>query len=104
MDGFHVEGMSQDERDIFLLAQIGDPVPGKHTFHSDDNILSERFDDVEEDPTIGINVSVQPDLPGFIQDTEIHFFCMKVDSAIKFVLFGVKSHLVSSFFIGLRFC
>ena len=38
-----------------------------------------------------------------LQDAEIHFFGMKVDSAIKFVLFGVKSHLVSSFFIGLWF-
>jgi hypothetical protein len=36
----------------------------------------------------------------FIKDAEIHFFGVKVDSAIKFVLFGVKSHLVSSFFIG----
>jgi hypothetical protein len=29
---------------------------------------------------------------------------MQVDSAIKFVLFGVKSHLVSSFANGLWFC
>jgi len=60
-------------------------------------------DDFEEDFTIGFDVSVQPDLPCFIEDAEIHFFGVKVDSAIKFVLFGVKSHLVFSFFIGYRF-
>ena len=103
MNGFHLQGMAQDEGDAMLCAEISDPVPGEHTFHGDDNVLSERLDELEEDFSIGFNVSVQPDLPGFIQDAEIHFFCMKVDSTIKFVLFGVKSHLDSSFFIGLWF-
>ena len=95
--------MPQDEGYAMLDTQIGDPIPGKHAFHGDDNVLSERLDELEEDFSIGSNVSVQPDLPGFIQNAEIHFFRMKVDSAIKFVLFGVKSHSVASFFIGLWF-
>jgi len=82
-----------------LFTEIGDPVPCKHTFHCDDNILPVGVDDFEEDFTIGFDVSVQSDLPCFIEDAEIHFFGVKVDSAIKFVLFGVKSHLVSSFFM-----
>jgi hypothetical protein len=103
MNGFHVQGMAQDERYAMHGTEIGDPIPGEHTFHGDDNVLSERLDDLEENFSICFDISVQPDLPGFIQDAEIHFFGMKVDSAIKFVLFGVKSHLVSSFFIGLWF-
>jgi len=86
-----------------LGTEIGDPIPGEHAFHGDDNVLSERFYDLEENFSIGFDISVQEDLPGFIQDAEIHFFRMKVDSTIKFVLFSVKSHLVSSFFIGLWF-
>ena len=46
-------------------------------------------------------VSMQKDFPGVVYDTDVHFFGMQVDSAIKFVLFGVKSHMASSF--GLKF-
>ena len=99
MYGFHVQGMAQDEGDAMLSTEIGDPIPGEHAFHGDDNVLSERLDELEEDFAIGFDISVQEDFPGFIQDAEVHFFCMKVDSAIKFVLFGVKSHLVSSFLL-----
>jgi hypothetical protein len=92
VDGFHVQGMTEDKRDTMLLTQIGNPVPGEHAFYGDDNILPEGFYDAEKDISSSCNVSVQSDLPCFIEDAEIHFFGVKVDSAIKFVLFGVKSH------------
>jgi hypothetical protein len=76
VDGFHVEGMTQDERDTFLLAEISDPVPGEHTLDGNDDVLSEGVDEIEEDFTIGFDISVQSDLSGFIQDAKIHFFCM----------------------------
>jgi hypothetical protein len=41
------------------------------------------------------------DFSYLIKDAEIHFFRVQVDSAIKFVLFGVESHLASSFVVGL---
>jgi len=97
VNGFHVEGMAEDEGDALIGAQIRDPVPGEHAFHGDDEILPIRGYDAEKDCTIGFYVSVQPYFSGFIKDADIHFFGMKVDSAIKFVLFGVKSHMASSF-------
>ena len=45
-------------------------------------------------------VLVQPDFPRLIEDAEVHFFGMQVDSAIKLVLFGLESHLASSFGLG----
>jgi hypothetical protein len=39
MDGFHIEGMAQDEGDTFFLAEIGDPVPGKDTFNDNDDVF-----------------------------------------------------------------
>ena len=39
VDGFHIEGMAKDESDIFLRAQIGNPVPGKSAFDSDNEII-----------------------------------------------------------------
>jgi hypothetical protein len=41
MDRFHIESMTQNERDPFFLAQIGQPVPGEDAFDSDHDILSE---------------------------------------------------------------
>jgi hypothetical protein len=32
-----------------------------------------------------------------IKDTDVHFFSVKVDSAIILVLFGVEFHMASSF-------
>ena len=52
---------------------IRDPVPGKYTF------------------------LMHPDFSCFIKEVQIHFVCVKVDTAIKFVLLGIKSHLASSF-------
>lgn len=41
MDGFHVEGMAEDEFDTFLAAQVGKPVPGEHAFHADHQVVAE---------------------------------------------------------------
>ena len=57
----------------------------------------------EENLRIGDKVSVQSDFSCLIEDAEIHLVGVQVDSAIKFVLFGVKFHLVSSFIVGLWF-
>ena len=54
--------------------------------------LAKGLNDFYEDFTICINVSVQFDFSFFVNDADVHFFCVQVDSAIKFVLFGVKSH------------
>ena len=44
VNGPHVEGMVQDERDLFILTEIGQPVPGKHAFGGNHKIIAERFD------------------------------------------------------------
>jgi len=41
MDGFHVEGMTEDEGDVLVGAEVSDPVPGEHAFHRDHNVFPE---------------------------------------------------------------
>jgi hypothetical protein len=36
VDGFHIEGVPQDEPDAFGGAEIGEPVPGEHALHGGD--------------------------------------------------------------------
>ena len=93
---FHIEGMPQDKGDTLPATEVSYAVPGEHALDSYDNVFPEGLYSIEKDLGAGINVPVQSDLPGFIQDTEIHFSGMKIDSAIKFVLFGVESHTASS--------
>jgi hypothetical protein len=100
MDGFHVEGMTQDKGDAVVFAEISDPVPGEHAFDSDNDVFQVGLDGPKKDISLGFDVPVEKDLSGLIEDTEVHFFGMKVDFAIKLVLFGVESHWASSFGLG----
>ena len=97
VDGFHVEGVSQDEGDIFFCTEISDPIPGEHAFHGDDDIFSIGRNDFEEPFLLCRQVPVNEDVSILIQDTDVHSSCMQIDSTVILVLFGVKSHEASSF-------
>ena len=74
MNGFHIEGMAQNKGDVFLGAQIRDPVPGEHAFYSNDDIFPERLYDIEQGFPVGFYIAVKHDLSPGIQDAHIHFF------------------------------
>ncbi len=97
MDRFHVEGMAEDKGDVLLGTEIGDPVPGEHTLHGHNDILSERSNDVEKSFRVCVDILVNPDIASGIEDTDKHLLGMQVDSTIKLVLFGVEIHMASSF-------
>ena len=48
--------------------QIGDPVPGEHTLHSNHNVLPERSDDAQKGLRVRIDVLVNPDVAPGIQE------------------------------------
>jgi hypothetical protein len=90
--------MSEDKGNAFFVAKIGYPVPGEDAFYGNDNILTIGSDSLEKGITIGFHVAVFPDFSLFIEDADIHFSCVQIDSAVIFVLISVKSHRASSFF------
>jgi hypothetical protein len=94
VNGFHVEGVTENERNTFFLTQIGQPVPGEGALDCDHEVVSVLFDGFQEYLPVGLDVSMQQDRALFIDDAEVHCFCMQVDSAIILVLFRVKSHSV----------
>jgi hypothetical protein len=93
MDGFHVEGMAEDEGDVFLGTEVGDPVPGEHAFYGDHDVLTKGSNDTEKGFRVCVDVLMNPDIASGIKDADKHIFGMQVDSTIKFVLFGVKFHI-----------
>jgi hypothetical protein len=97
VDGFHVEGVAENEGDVFLGTEIGDPVPGEHAFDSDHDVLTEGSNGTEKSFRVCVDVLMNPDIATGIEDTDKHIFCMQVDTTIKLVLLGVKSHKASSF-------
>jgi hypothetical protein len=89
--------MAENEGDVLLDTEIGDPVPGEHAFDSNHDVLTEGSNDTEKSFRVCVDVMMNPDIASGIQDTDKHILGMQVDSTIKFVLLGVKSHMASSF-------
>lgn len=97
MDSFHIECMAQDEGDRLLGAEIGEPIPDEHALDGDDDILPVGLDGPEKGLRRGLTVFVEHGVALLIQDAKVHGSGVQIDSAIKFVLVGVQSHMASSF-------
>jgi len=93
MHSFHVQGMAEDKLNTFATAEIGKPVPGEHTLDADHQVIPERSNDLEEIFRRRGNVAVYQHHSVSPQNADEHFFRMKIDSAVMFVGFCVKSHL-----------
>src|SRR5438093_11691617 len=92
--------MPEDKGNLFLGAEIGEPVPGKDTFNSDDQILTIGCNSLEKDFRTGFHIAMQQDLAVLVEDTHVHAASMQINAAIRFVLLGVESHEVSSSFVS----
>jgi hypothetical protein len=44
----HVQGVSQNEGDLFLLAAVGEPIPGEHALAGDGHVLAEGGEGVAD--------------------------------------------------------
>ena len=76
-----------------LCAQIGDPVPGEDAFNGHNDIFSVIFDGMEKDPWIRSDIALKSDVPFLVEDAQVHGLCMKIDSAVIFVLLSVEIHM-----------
>ena len=83
MDSFHVEGMTEDKFDLFFAAEVGKPVPGKHAFHADHQVVAERRHCFEKGLWRAGNVAVQEHLALRAQDAEKHLLTAGADSVVS---------------------
>jgi hypothetical protein len=95
VDGLHVKGVTKDEWNTLLSAQIGEPIPGEDALHSHCDIFSVRGDGLEKEVRVSGHVSVQNDLAVLVQDAQVHGPGVQIDSTVVSVLLGVESHLRS---------
>jgi len=92
MDELHVQGVTDDERNVVLGAPIRQPVPAKHAFDADDHAVTKRRDGLEKCFEVARQVAVAHDGTRRIQDTDVHGPCVQVDAAIESVWLLVESH------------
>jgi hypothetical protein len=92
----HIKGVSKDKRNAFPGAEGGEPVPGEEAFDAHNQMLAVGCNGLEKRVRSGWHMPVYKDLAILVQDTEGHGAGMQVNATVKFVLFGVESHEVSS--------
>jgi hypothetical protein len=70
--------VSQHKRNTLLDAQVGQPVPGKPTFHGHHEILAIRSYGLEKGFRGGWHIPVEHDLTVSVEDTDIHRLSLKI--------------------------
>ena len=92
MDGLHIEGMAQHRGNPFLLTQVRQPLPRKHTFHADDEVLFIGSNDPQKGFRRRRHIFVDEFGAVLIEDTDVHGAGMEIDATIMFMLLCVEIH------------
>jgi hypothetical protein len=91
-DGPHVQGVAQDEGDVFVVTQIGKPVPAEQALAADDEVVAVRGDGLVEGVGIGGQVLVEDDLAALVEDAQVHGVGVQIDAAVESVRLLVEAH------------
>ena len=92
MDGLHVEGMTEDKRDPMVSTEVSKPVPGKHAFGRQNDLIAVGGDGLEQRLWGGCHVTVQQRFTSLVEDAQVHGAGVEIDTTVKRVLLGVESH------------
>jgi hypothetical protein len=92
MDGLHVEGAAEIERDVLPPAEIGQPISGEDALDSDDEIFAIGLDGCRKRLWAVSRVLVEQDLAVSIENAEVHGLGVKVDATVAAMGPGVGSH------------
>jgi hypothetical protein len=72
--------------------EVSKPVPGKHAFGSQDDLIAVGGDGLEKRLGGGWHVTVQQRFTSLVEDAHVHGAGVEIDPTVKRVLFGVESH------------
>ena len=92
VDGLQRESMAEHKRNPVLGTQIGKPVPGKHAFGGQDDLIVVGRNGLEQRLWGGGHVAVHECFTGLVEDAHIHGAGVEIDPAVKRVLSGGESH------------
>ena len=84
MDGFEIQGVSEDEGNPFIAANVGQPAPVESRFAAEDEVGSKRFDFSEEFIGLtGFVVAVEVFFTGLIDHAGVHLVGVQIDSTVE---------------------
>ena len=92
VDRFHVQRVTEDERDSLLGTHVGDPVPGEDALDRHHDVCSIGVDRLQQMLAVSGQVAVQDDRACLVDDADVHAPCMQIDPAIVLVLARVEVH------------
>ncbi len=72
VDGFHIEGVTQNEGNGLFRAEVGKPVPEEDALDADNNILPIGSDQLQKLLRVGGEILVGQDLPFLVDDADVH--------------------------------
>src|SRR6266851_7774244 len=92
VDGFHVQGVPQHERNLFLPAHVREPVPAEHALDADDDAVTKGRDRMKKGFRVAGEVVVEDDVAVVIEDAQIHRSCVQVDAAVESMGLRIETH------------
>ena len=85
VDGFEVEGVGQDELETGGLTGVGEPIPAKHAFAADGQIVLVGLDEFKEVvEVVVLDVGVDELFAVSVHEADVHLAGVQVDSAVEF--------------------
>jgi hypothetical protein len=94
--------MAEDEWDLLLCTEVGQPVPGEGALDGYGDVLTIWSDDGKEGIGIGWEIFVNQDLSDLVEDADIQGSGVEIDPTVVLMLCGIESHEAFSFrFSGL---
>jgi len=91
VDRLEVEGVGEDEGDVELAAEVGQPVPAEDAFGADDEIVAVGLGGLEEGVALAGDSFVQDDRAAAFENAQVHGPGMEVDAPVEPVLLPIES-------------
>ena len=97
VNGFQVQCVAEQKREVLLMTQIGEPVPIESRLAADDEIV--LLEGLQRDEELlgflGIEVPMEVFVSLMVDDADVHRVGVQVDSAVESVLSIVELHIMS---------
>ena len=88
----HVQRVAERERDRLVLAQIGEPIPGEHTFAADDQAGAKGRDSAQERLGPCRQIAGEHGAAGVVEHVGEHAPGVQINAAVKCVGAVVETH------------
>jgi hypothetical protein len=89
--------VAERKGDFVFGTQIGDPIPAEDAFDAHNDVLLEGRNQFEKKIRISFYVLMNPDFSFLVNNADIHFSGVQIDTTVVFMLFVVEFHNLASF-------